>query len=604
MVAVLVMAGGFAATQITVDYYELSPGPVNDVAGLLTIDAAGPGSDGELLFLTVMIEEVSAFDWVLSQFDGASDLRPAETIRPAGLSDDEQSRISRQQMAGAKDVAAFVALDRLGYDVSYRGAGARLIDVVPDGPAATAGLAPGDVIVEFAGVPVEFAEGIAGILPELNPGEPVSVVVRNEDDPESQRAVDLLLAPREDDPARAFIGAIIETADLFLDVPLDLAIETNNIGGPSAGMMFALGIIDRLTEADLTGGHRIAGTGTIAVDGDVGPIGGVRQKVIAAAEAGADYVLVPVENAAAAVGAADVEVTGGDAVEHRSGALFELGPVRDVVPQRRPGDEQRALDVQYPQVKRWDGAARLAEEHHRAPRAQQVETGVEGVGAHRVVHHVEGMWPEVRLGGFDEVLVGVADDEVGAAGRCHGLLLVGGHGGGHLGSEALRHLDDQPPHSAGTGMDEASVARAERVGVVDQVVGGHTLQQYCGGGTVVDAVGDGHHLVGGGGHQLRVAAGDTGDGDPIAGGEPGDRRAHLGDGPGGLGAGDERRHGRIETGAVVDVDEVHPGGGNPDEHLVRLRPGIGYLAGHQCLGSAVGSHSDGSHTSLLSLGGG
>nr|WP_269810225.1 S16 family serine protease [Kineosporia rhizophila] len=80
------------------------------------------------------------------------------------------------------------------------------------------------------------------------------------------------------------------------DFPFDVKIQIEDIGGPSAGMMFALGIVDTLTPGDLTGGKDIAGTGTIDADGTVGPIGGIRQKLVGARDAGAEYFLAPADN--------------------------------------------------------------------------------------------------------------------------------------------------------------------------------------------------------------------------------------------------------------------------------------------------------------------
>jgi PDZ domain-containing protein len=100
------------------------------------------------------------------------------------------------------------------------------------------------------------------------------------------------------------VGVTLMDADVQVVFPVDVEIDSRNIGGPSAGMMFTLEIMDELTPTDLTDGHRIAGTGTIDQDGVVGAIGGVRQKVYGAIDAGAEYVLVPTDNYDDAVDAA------------------------------------------------------------------------------------------------------------------------------------------------------------------------------------------------------------------------------------------------------------------------------------------------------------
>jgi PDZ domain-containing protein len=104
------------------------------------------------------------------------------------------------------------------------------------------------------------------------------------------------------------VGVVLDTVSLDLDLPIDLQVDSRNIGGPSAGMMYALTVLDLLTEEDLAKGHRIAGTGTISFDETVGAIGGVRQKVFAARSVGAEYVLVPTDNYEEALGAAGKDI--------------------------------------------------------------------------------------------------------------------------------------------------------------------------------------------------------------------------------------------------------------------------------------------------------
>jgi PDZ domain-containing protein len=104
------------------------------------------------------------------------------------------------------------------------------------------------------------------------------------------------------------IGVVFDTINLEMDLPIDVDVDSRNIGGPSAGMMYTIALLDLLTEEDLTGGHRIAGTGTIRFDETVGAIGGVRQKVFAARAIGAEIVFVPADNLDVALTAADGDI--------------------------------------------------------------------------------------------------------------------------------------------------------------------------------------------------------------------------------------------------------------------------------------------------------
>ena len=194
--------------------------------------------------------------------------------------------------------------------------------MAPASPAAAA-LVPGDIIVAVDGTAVEFAGDVIAALAGRRPGDSIVLGV----DRNGQLVEEMVtLGASPGEPTRAFLGVSLETVDLEVDTPDDVAIETRNVGGPSAGLMFTLGIIDALTADDLTRGHRIAGTGTIHLDGDVGPIGGVRQKVIAARDAGAGYVLVPTGNLADALDAAgdDIEVVAVDTVDDALGFLAGL----------------------------------------------------------------------------------------------------------------------------------------------------------------------------------------------------------------------------------------------------------------------------------------
>ena len=113
---------------------------------------------------------------------------------------------------------------------------------------------------------------------------------------------------------------MLQNADVQMNFPVDVEIDSRNIGGPSAGLMFTLEIIDELTPEDITHGHRIAGTGTINADGEVGAIGGMRQKTFGAIDAGAEYLLVPSANYLEATEAA------GDKIK-----VVEVGNIQDAM---------------------------------------------------------------------------------------------------------------------------------------------------------------------------------------------------------------------------------------------------------------------------------
>ncbi len=320
----LVGAFVFAAVAIPISmpYYAMSPGPVSDVSDYIQVEEPSDTTEGELFFLTVSLQEVNVLEWVAAKLDSRVDLAPRENIRPAGVSQEELRAQNLALMETSKQAAKYVALTYLGYDVTYKGFGARITSTI-EGSAADGVLFAGDVIRFVEGDIVEFSSDAVDLIGGRSPGDQLTLTIerRNPDNPDDIETLDvpLVLGPYKfvdesgnelDDPDRGMVGVLLENADVEILFPVDVQIDSQNIGGPSAGLMFTLEIIDALTEEDLTQGRRIAGTGTINSDGEVGAIGGIRQKTYGAIDAGAEFILVPDGNYDDAVDAAgdDIEV--------------------------------------------------------------------------------------------------------------------------------------------------------------------------------------------------------------------------------------------------------------------------------------------------------
>jgi PDZ domain-containing protein len=188
----------------------------------------------------------------------------------------------------------------------------------------------GDIITSVQGQAVSTNEEAAAVIRSYGVGDTLTIVGTRGEDPFE---VEIALVPHPDLEGSPMLGVALDTANVELVFPVDVRIDSRNIGGPSAGMMYALTVIDLLTEGDLTGGNRIAGTGTIRFDETVGPIGGVRQKVYAARGIGADYVLVPADNYADALTAAgdEIEVVSVSTLQDALDFLGTLEPLPDVL---------------------------------------------------------------------------------------------------------------------------------------------------------------------------------------------------------------------------------------------------------------------------------
>lgn len=286
------------AGQMRVPFYALSPGSVEEVDDITEITGAPTYNlNGDLYMLTVTVQEVNSFELAHGWFSPEVDLYRREVIRPRDVTPEEHRERNRQMMRDSRDVAITVALRHLGYEVGQTGEGMLVVEVMEGLPAAGV-LQAGDVITAVDGEPVTWwAEGVEAIRSK-RPGQEAEFTFYRGSE---ERTVRLTLAEHISEPGQPMAGFTPDTANPSLQLPFPVTIDTANTGGPSAGIMYVLTILDLLTEEDLIKGNIVAGTGAIDLDGTVGPIGGVRQKVAAAQEAGARFILVPEKNYADAL---------------------------------------------------------------------------------------------------------------------------------------------------------------------------------------------------------------------------------------------------------------------------------------------------------------
>ena len=278
MVALVVVAA------VPLPMFAVAPGPARDVAPLIQIrDHRVYQSEGNLLLTTVTVNRATAFEAIAGWVDEFSDVVSERLILPPGISEEEEDRLQLSQMDESKLTAAAVALARVTDYPEAHGDGA-LVRNVQEGAPAEGRLFSGDLIERVDGRPVGSVDDVGRLIRAAGTGRDVTILVRVEDQTRTVRLRPRVLAPD---------GGPQIGVELLQNFPFPLVIESGDIGGPSAGLMWAVGVVDLLTPGDLTGGRRIAGTGTIEPDGTVGPIGGIGQKVVAADRAGADAFLVP-----------------------------------------------------------------------------------------------------------------------------------------------------------------------------------------------------------------------------------------------------------------------------------------------------------------------
>ncbi|HET7691188.1 MAG TPA: PDZ domain-containing protein [Nocardioidaceae bacterium] len=293
---VLLLALVLVAWQVPAPFARYSPGPTIDILATQTdgkpiVEVSGHKTyktDGQLRMTTVstttrdtsptLLEALAA--WV----DPDVDLYPYDVIFPDPGTVEEDREASREEMVDSRHAAVAAALAELGYQL------VQVSGLVENG-AAKGILRKGDLITKVNGTKVYTGVQVAEIISALTPGDSVSIEVERAGE---RRTVDIVTKAADDDPERAVVGVFLGVVP-ELPVTVDVRIP-EAIGGPSAGLIFSLAIYDTMTPGALTGGTRIAGTGTIANDGSVGPIGGIRQKIAGAEEDGAELFLVPAEN--------------------------------------------------------------------------------------------------------------------------------------------------------------------------------------------------------------------------------------------------------------------------------------------------------------------
>ena len=304
----LLVALGFSPAP----YVVRSPGPVFDALGtvqasqddptqveVITIGGADTfePSEGQLDVMTVNVggrpENLpNWFEVFLALITPSNDVLPVEAYYADAETGEQRDAQNAALMQGSEADAIAAALLNEGYDV---GTALAIVSVGDDGAAAGM-LEPGDIVTSVSGIPVESTDGLPAAVAEVSGGDlgnlqAVDVVVDR-----SGETKTFSITPRAgvvEGEERALLGVTVATQH---DFPIDVSIELGNVGGPSAGLIFALAVSDKLADGDLTRGLHVAGTGTMSPDGTVGSIGGITQKLYAAVDVGADLFLAPADN--------------------------------------------------------------------------------------------------------------------------------------------------------------------------------------------------------------------------------------------------------------------------------------------------------------------
>ncbi|MDX6355976.1 MAG: Lon-like protease [Streptomyces sp.] len=286
-------------------YSEMSPGPtvntLGDYGGSTVISITGHKTYPATGNLNMTTVRVTGADYSMNLVEAMfgwerhdDKVVEHDTLYPQGQTAEESDQQNAEEFSESQDSAKVAALEELGYTVPSR---VIVAAVVKDG-ASDGVLHAGDVIKAVDGTAITAADQVATQVTKHKPGEKVTFTVIRAADAKanSTKTEQVTITTRtshDDGPTRAVVGIQAGIEHIF---PFTIDIKLADVGGPSAGMMFALGIVDKLTPGNLTGGKFVAGTGTIDDNGKVGPIGGISLKTIGARDKGAKYFLTPADN--------------------------------------------------------------------------------------------------------------------------------------------------------------------------------------------------------------------------------------------------------------------------------------------------------------------
>jgi Lon-like protease len=274
------------------DYYIVKPSRAVELKQLIEVQDADPDDSGSFYLVTVSQQRAAPFSLLYGLLHPHIDINPAASVIPKDMDEDEYRNLLVENMVESRHMAQVVALRRVGYEIDVISEGVEVVGFLEDAPAEAL-LKEGDKILEVDDKNVVLASEVPIIVQNRQVGDTVHLkLLRNNILVE----LDVPTGGNPEDPELPFLGIYIRTLPWQVDIPITINMDTGRISGPSAGMMFTLEILNQLMDEDLTAGKQIAGTGTIDFAENIGRIGGVAQKVVAAERAGAEYFLVPEGN--------------------------------------------------------------------------------------------------------------------------------------------------------------------------------------------------------------------------------------------------------------------------------------------------------------------
>jgi Lon-like protease len=287
--AVILLAGFF----YYLPYYVTKPGMAKQLEPIIEVEG-GYEETGDFMLTTVRMGRANIYSYLAAKVSKFQEIYPVEEIRREDETDEEYNVRQLHLMDTSKTAAIEVAYKKAGLPVDYEYRGVYVMNVLPGMPADGV-LKAGDMITEVDNKQFKSSEEFISYVSGKKEGDTITLAYKRGGE---NKEAEVSLKAFKDDPDKVGIGiSLVDDKEIKVDP--EVSLDTEEIGGPSAGLMFSLEIYNQLNKDDLTRGYQIAGTGTISADGTVGRIGGIEQKIVAADKAGAEIFLAPNENGAA-----------------------------------------------------------------------------------------------------------------------------------------------------------------------------------------------------------------------------------------------------------------------------------------------------------------
>ncbi len=284
--------------MIPTSYVSVMPGTIEDLGEMVRVDYELNNNDKNSFFMVTIIQRgTSLMDLFYGLLNPNIDIIHQLEVIPPGLDEEIYKEMMTDWMEESQLLAKYIAMQETGFDIEMENPGIEVIDFLEESPSKGY-LEEDDVIIEVEGEEIFFIDQLLAMVQDREIGDKVELKVLRNDE---VKTFNIPTVEHETESGKPALGIYITSLkDQNLILPIEIEIMPGEITGPSAGIMFVIELINQLEPGDITGGKVIAGTGTINYFKEVGAIGGVKQKIVAAENAGIEYFIIPEENYAEA----------------------------------------------------------------------------------------------------------------------------------------------------------------------------------------------------------------------------------------------------------------------------------------------------------------